>query len=305
MKKIILTIVLGNVMQYAIAQGCSDAGFCSLSVLKNQQGITKLKTSFTVGINYGSGEQNTSSINPYLEYSRKLNSAFSFQAKLTATYASGFLGSNFNAGDIFTFITHTSSTKNKGISFTLLGGLKLPLTSANDKNSSGKPLPLDYQSSIGTFDAIIGFNFIAHKKWEINGGLQVPVINSNKNSFFPDEYSDTRIKNFAPTNNFERKSDALLRLGYYVALPKSFTIKPNLLAIYHLSNDTYEDRFGKRQSIIGSDGLTLNGGVVFTKSFNKKSELELILATPFIVRDIRPDGLTRKAVINVQYKFNF
>lgn len=305
MKKIILIIVLGITVQYAMAQGCSDAGFCSLSVLKNQQSTNKYKNSFTVGMNYGSGEQSTSSMNPYIEYSRKLNSKLNFQAKLTATYASGFVGSNFNVGDAFAFITHTSLSKNKQNSFTLLGGIKLPFTSANDKNSNGKPLPLDYQSSIGTFDAIIGFNFVANKKWEVNTGLQVPVINSNKNSFFPDEYTDARIKNFAPTNNFERKSDVLLRLGYYITLPKSFTIKPNLLAIYHLGNDSYEDRFGKRQSINGSDGLTLNGGIVATKSFNQKSELELVIATPFIYRDIRPDGLTRKAVINFQYKFYF
>jgi hypothetical protein len=305
MKKISFLFCAVLFVSFATAQGCSDAGFCSLSVLKNQQNNNPNKNSFSIGANYGIGEQNTHSINPYIEYSRKLNSNFSLQTKITAAYATGFLGSSFNAGDIFGFVTYTTQSKNKLNSFSLLSGVKVPLTSSNDKNNSGYPLPLDYQSSLGTFDFIAGFNFIANQKWELNAGLQIPLINNNKNTFFPDEYSDPKALKFALTNNFERKSDALVRLGYYIKLPKSITIKPNLLAIAHLANDTYEDRFGKRQTINNSAGLTLNGGIVATKYFNTKNELELVTATPFIVRDIRPDGLTRSAVINLQYKFNF
>jgi hypothetical protein len=305
MKKVVTILSLLFIAQQAAAQGCSDAGFCSLSVLKNQQVQNKYKNSFSVGANYGSGEEQTNSINPYIEYARKLSNSFSIQTKITATYASGFLGSKFNVGDVFGFVTYTMPLKNKNNSFTWLGGIKIPLTVSNDKNSSGKPLPLDYQSSLGTFDVIAGFNFIAHKKWELNAGVQIPVINSNKNTFFPDEYADARISKFVATNNFERKTDLLLRLGYYINLPKSFYIKPNLLAIYHTADDTYENRFGKRKAIDYSNGLTVNGGVVITKNINDKNQLELVAATPFIVRDVRPDGLTRKAVINLQYKINF
>lgn len=305
MKKVTCITVFMLLAAHSFSQGCSDAGFCSLGILKNQQAQGQYKNSFSIGLNYGNGEQQTSSINPYLEYARKLNNRFSVQAKVTAVYASGFLGSKFNLGDAFGFVTYSMPSKNKQHGFTLLAGIKVPFTSSNDKNSNGKPLPLDYQSSLATLDAIAGVNFIANKKWELNAGVQIPVINSNKNSFFPDEYNDARIAKFVATNKFERKSDLLLRLGHYFSLPKGISIKPNLLAIYHMGNDTYEDRFGKRQSISNSQGLTLNGGIVTTKSFNQKNELELVAATPLIFRDVRPDGLTRKAVINLQYKFNF
>jgi hypothetical protein len=305
MKQILFALFLSILLERTAAQGCSDAGFCSLSVLKNQQNSNTFKNSFTIGLNYGSGEQSTSSINPYLEYARMLNSRFSMQVKITATYATGFLGNSFNLGDAFGFVTYRASPSNNKNSFVLLGGIKIPFTVSNDKNSNGKPLPLDYQSSLGTFDAIAGFNFIANNKWEINAGIQQPIVNRNKNTFFPEEYSDARASKFAPTNNFERKTDLLIRFGNYIKLPKSFTIKPNLLLIYHTANDTYEDRFGKRQTISHSRGITLNGGIVATKSFNQKKELELVLATPFIYRDTRPDGLTRSAVINLQYKLHF
>lgn len=305
MKKISFIIVILFASKLLIAQGCSDAGFCSLSVLKNEQSSHSYKNSFSIGANYGSGDQNTSTINPYIEFTRKLNKKWSVQAKITATYANGFLGSNFNAGDVFAFVTHSTTSKNTRHRFTWLGGIKLPLTTSNDKNKNSQPLPLDYQSSLGTFDAIVGFNYVANKKWELNTGLQIPVINSNKNSFFPSEFTDPQAMKFPPTNLFERKSDALVRVGYYIQLPKSITIKPNLLAIYHLGNDAYTNQFGKVQTLDNSQGLTLNGGVVVTKYFNTKNELELVAATPFVARTIRPDGLTRSAVINLQYKFNF
>jgi hypothetical protein len=187
----------------------------------------------------------------------------------------------------------------------ILAGVKIPFTSANSKNEHGKPLPLDYQSSIGTYDIITGVNYIIRNKLEFAAGLQVPVIQINKNTFFPEEYDDPRAREFAPTNNFRRKPDALLRAGYYIRLTSSVTIKPNLLGIYHLGKDTYENRFGSNTSIDGSAGLTLNGGIVVTKQLKNKDHLELIAATPFIARDIRADGLTRKAAFNLQYSIPF
>lgn len=299
---IILTISLFISVQ-SFAQGCSDAGFCSLGVLKNNvQDPTK--HTFSFGTSYGFGEQKTSTINPYAEYGVKFNDRLAFSTKLTATYANGFLGHAFDIGDLYGSIVYSpKSSGNNSVSF--IGGIKLPLTTANDKNSYGKPLSLDYQSSIGTFDAIGGINYIINKKWEFDAGLQVPVYQNNKNTYFPDEYTDPRALKFAPTNNFRRKSDVLARLGYYFNISSSFILKPNLLGVYHLGNDTYEDRFGQRQTIQNSDGLTLNGALTAVKKLKNGNSIEIIAATPFIVRTIRPDGLTRGLVLNVQYNFTW
>lgn len=288
-----------------LSQGCSDAGFCSLGILKTDNRITAKKYSLAVGANYGAGEQSTSTLNPYLEYTVRFNNRFTGQMKLTSAYASGFLGSTFNVGDIFGFINYTAKTKNAN-RLSLLSGIKIPLSHSNDKNEEGKPLPLDYQSGIGTYDLIEGINYIIKEKWEINAGVQIPVIQENKNTFFPDEYSDPRISKFTATNNFRRKSDALLRLGYYFRIKESsITLKPNILAIYHLGDDSYENRLGKREKIKGSDGLTMNAGIIAAKQFTNDNDLELIVASPFIVRDVRPDGLTRSLVVNIQYRFRF
>ena len=304
--KIVFFLFIGLSLRLTLfSQGCSDAGFCSLGVLKNNTTATGKKYSIAIGASYGAGEQNTSSFNPYLEYAVKVGNHLSYQVKITSVYANGFLGSSFNLGDVFGFVNYTAKPKSiNRVSF--LSGIKIPLSYANDKNKDGKPLPLDYQSSIGTFDLIEGVNYIIREKWELNAGIQIPIIQKNKNTFFPDEYSYPPISNFPATNNFKRKSDALVRVGHYLYLKKSsITLKPNILAIYHLGEDSYENRFGKRESINGSDGLTINAGIIASKRFKNNNQLEIVAAAPFIVRDSRPDGLTRSFVVNIQYSFIF
>ncbi|MFD1257683.1 hypothetical protein ACFQ3S_12815 [Mucilaginibacter terrae] len=304
MKKIYLTCIALLCTAYSFAQGCSDAGFCSLSVLKNN--ITdSANHTLSFGLNYGVGKEQTNITNAYVEYGTKINSRLSFQSKLTATYATGFLGSAFDIGDIYGTLNYSFKTK-ANYSINIIGGVKVPLTSGNHKNKDGKPLPLDYQASISTYDAIGGINYIVNHSWEFDAGIQVPVIQVNKSTYFPDEYSDPRAKEFAPTNNFKRKSDILGRIGYYIQFSASnITLKPSLLGIYHLGTDTYEDRFGQITAITGSDGFTLNGSIVGTKKFNNGNSLEVLVATPFIVRKVRPDGLTRVGVINLQYTIAF
>ncbi len=305
MKQLLFGLCCFLICNQVNAQGCSDAGFCSLGILKTNAPSTSKKYSLTIGANYGSGEQSTNTFNPYLEYAVRLNNRISGQLKMTAVYASGFLGSTFNVGDILGFINYAVKTNNNN-RLGLLSGIKIPLSHSNDKNDEGKPLPLDYQSSIGTFDIIEGINYIIKEKWELNAGIQIPVIHKNKNTFFPDEYTDPRITNFSATNNFKRKSDALLRMGrYFYFKQSSITLKPNILAIYHLGEDSYENRLGNRERIRGSDGLTVNAGIIATKRFRNENDLELIIAAPFVVRDIRPDGLTRSVVANIQYRFRF
>ena len=305
MKLSILLVLLTFLTPFLYAQGCSDAGFCSLGVLKNNATRSNMKNSIILGANYGAGEQGTSTFNPYFGYDIKGNERLGFQLKATATYASGSLGSNFNMGDVFGFVNYTPNpVATRRLSF--LSGIKIPLSVANDKNEEGKPLPMAYQSSLGTFDFIGGLSYIINNQWEVNAGFQIPVIQKNKNSFFPDEYPDSAINNFPPTNLLKRKSDALFRIGYYFHLKESsVTIKPNILGIYHLGEDSYQNRVGERENISGSKGLTLNLGLIASKRFRNKHELEFIVAAPTVVRDVRPDGLTRSLVINAQYNFNF
>ncbi len=298
MKKLFLLLVT-IVLVYAVnAQGCSDAGFCSLKYAANNSN----KNSIAIGNVSGVTDGQTFVNGTYISYAKQLSKRFLWDTKLTANYASGKLANNFNVGDVFTNISVAAwQNKTKQNSFTALAGIKIPLTAANDK-AGGKPLPMAYQVSLGTYDLLVGGSLQVNK-WEFTNAWQIPVSGENKNTFIK-EYSVSN--DFPTTNKFKRRADVLLRAAYNIKKAgNKFSFKPNLLAIYHLGKDSYEDIYAKRQLLPGSDGLTLNANVIAKYAINKTNSIELSLAAPFVVREVRPDGLTREFTAGIEYKISF
>lgn len=302
-KQLLLSVLILLFFNRCIAQGCSDAGFCTLQY--HQQQTTKenklLRNSITADINFGLGDGNTKILTPSLLYSRKISRNYSWDNKFTASYISGSLGSTFNTGDWYTTVNYAVPRRNKK-EINFLAGVKIPFTSANDK-INGQPLPMAYQTSLGTYDLLLGTAWVLNKKIDINAAFQLPVFNNNKNSFIKENSTDTH---FETTNKFNRKPDGLLRLGYILnSNNKKWMLRPNVLAIYHFGNDSYENIFGKRQIIPESSGLTLNLNIQAQYKISGSRAIGFSVATPVIVRDVRPDGLTRSLTIGVNYFFGF
>jgi hypothetical protein len=72
-----------------------------------------------------------------------------------------------------------------------------------------------------------------------------------------------------------------------------------------LTNDKYTDELEVEREIIGSQGLTLNGNVYLDYEINRKHLVQFNVGMPFIVRDSRPDGLTRSFIANLEYRIKF
>jgi hypothetical protein len=299
MKASFFTLLLLTLVQFVMSQGCSDAGFCSL---KYAAGAPAAKNSFSIGTVAGGGDGNTFVNNSYLSYTRQFSGRLFWDTKITANYASGSLAANFNVGDIFTTLSAKawqSPAKQQKLIF--LTGVKIPLTAANDK-AGGKPLPMSYQASLGTFDLLLGASYQLNN-WEFTNAWQLPLTGENKNSFI-DEYSIA--DDFPSSNKLKRKADVLLRAAYNFQKKGSrFAFKPNLLAVYHLGNDSYENIFSKRQILTGSKGLTVNANVIGKYLINATNSIGLSVAAPLVVRTIRPDGLTRSFTAGIEYKFSF
>lgn len=298
MKKYLLLLLAAAAVQGVYAQGCSDAGVCSLKYAA----ADSKKNSFAVGNVSGVTDGKTFVNSSYISYARRLTKFVSWDAKLTAGYASGKLANNFNAGDIFTSgLFRLWQGKTKQQSLVLLAGIKIPLTAANDK-AGGKPLPMAYQASLGTYDFAAGANVLIGK-WEFTHAWQLPLTGENKNSFI-EEYAGSA--DFPTTNKFKRSADALLRVARAIKTEgRKLSFKPALLAIYHTGEDSYEDIYGKRQRLEGSKGLTLNANIISKYMVGKSGSIELSLAAPFVVRKLRPDGLTREFTAGVEYKISF
>ncbi|MGO4707949.1 hypothetical protein AB4Y90_02300 [Chryseobacterium sp. 2TAF14] len=282
------------------AQGCSDAGFCTVNSLKphNANDSVSLKNQLKIGFSVGQADHNISAYSQYLEYNRQINSKLGVSAKATSILQTGNEVSAFGLSDIY---LNSNYRLDKNIMFTL--GTKIPLTNGNTLKN-GNALPMDYQSSLGTFDLIIGIGYQI-KKLQLVAALQQPLT-QNKNQFVAESYpANSVFRNFQTTKDFKRSGDILLRASYPIRISNNFQLTPGLLNIYHLSNDKFTNLNGSQQQIEGSEGLTINGNLFLDYKLNESNALQLSIGAPFLIRDIRPDGLTRSFIANLEYSFRF
>lgn len=299
MKTLIITAFLLIFFNASYSQGCSDAGICSINKSNNSLG-EQYKNTFELATLFGTGTGDITYVTPYISYSRKINNKIDVNAKITFSSVQGNFGTRASFGDGY-LIGSYKFEKKKTLLWSILLGGKFPFNSSNLKINSFS-IPLDYQSSLGTFDLFLGTN-LGYKKWDFNAVLQIPIFNNNRNSYF-DAFSNSN--EFPTTNLFKRKSDALFRTTYTLNTKnKKFNFKPNILFIYHLGEDSFENIYGKRENYNGSEGLTINGNLKTFYNIDKQKSIEISVATPFLVRDIRPDGLTRSFVAGLAYLYSF
>jgi hypothetical protein len=285
---------------YTYGQGCSDAGFCTINSFKpNSTDTTEVvNNQFKIGAFFGKADNSISVYGNYLEYNRQLGKKFGLDAKLTTLAQNGNGISSFGLSDVFLNASYRASEK---IKFTL--GTKIPLSSAN-KSFDNLPLPMDYQASLGTFDIVFGIGYEVNKI-QFVAAIQQPLTQNN-NQFIATKYPiNSELSTFQSTNKFERSGDVLLRVSYPININSKLKLTPSILPIYHLTNDKYTDEFNVKQKIKGSQGLTLNGNAYLDYEINSKSSIQLNLGMPFMVRDSRPDGLTRSFIANIEYRIKF
>ncbi len=297
---LIVITLLTFVLNDAFCQGCSDAGFCTINNFKPN---SKLSTEgsnnhLKFGLFFGKADHSIAVYGNYIEYSRQLNQKFGIDAKLTTLAQNGNDISVFGFSDIFLNANYRASDK---MHLTL--GAKLPLSKAN-KIHNNLPLPMNYQASLGTFDLIFGIGYEV-AKIQLVAAIQQPLT-QNENQFLASEWpSDSKLTAIQSTNQFQRSGDVLVRVSYPIKINSKLKLTPSLLPIYHLKNDNYTDEFNIKKEIIGSKGLTLNGNVYFDYEINPKNAIQINIGTPFVVREARPDGLTRSFIANLEYKIIF
>lgn len=308
MKKLfLLALIFFAVIKNTNAQGCSDAGVCTIHSIKNNTATERendsAKNEFVIGFNFGKGEKSISYYTTEIEYTRSIFNHTSLTGKIGYAFISGELANTSGLTDLFLSVNHAFDTKsNWQKSFVI--GLKLPFDKANITKKNIH-LPMPYQTSLGTTDLVLGLNFI-HQSFGATIAVQQPLKPINGNNFLPGDYPGNSIAaGYLPTNKFSRKGDVLLRLSYNFDLDKKLSIRPSFLSIYHEANDTYLDENKVRKEIAHSQGVTINGNIFFGYEFTKTSGLELSLGAPFVIRDKRPDGLTRHFVAALNYKFIF
>lgn len=306
-KAILKTLLLPSVFLLSLnayGQGCSDAGVCTMNSFKptNNDSTSKQKTNqIKIGAFLGRADYNITVSGLYLEFNKQFNKKFSADFKLNSLAQSGNNLSNSGLSDFIVNGNYQIKEKSK---FTL--GLKIPFSKADDQSITlrGFDFPMDYQSSLGTFDLILG---VGHqfKKIQLIAAYQQPLI-QNANSYDASNFeSDSFLNNIQTTNNFKRSGDIMVRVSYPFKVKKNLNLVASLLPIYHLQNDKFTDRFKVEKEIEGSQGLTVNGNIYLDYSINSSNNLQFNVGMPFLVRKSRPDGLTRIFIATLEYSLKF
>lgn len=297
---LLVALLFGFATNYSYGQGCSDAGFCTMNNFKpnSRDSNEVFKNQFKLGAFFGKADNSISVYGNYFEYNRQLSDNFGFDVKITTIAQNGNGITTFGISDFFVNANYKASEKLK-----FLLGAKIPLSNST-KTNDNQHLPMDYQASLGTFDLIFGLGYEINK-FQFVVAVQQP-LSQNKNQFIANNLPvNSMLREFQSTKNYQRSGDILLRVSYPIIINPKIKLTPSILPIYHFSNDKFTDEFNVTKEIEGSEGLTLNVNAYLDYEINNKNVIQLNVGLPLIVRDARPDGLTRSFISNLEYRFKF
>ncbi|MBL7683792.1 MAG: hypothetical protein JNK00_10570 [Flavipsychrobacter sp.] len=307
-------IALASVTNVA-AQGESDPGFTNIGAMRwgaaaiiTEDEYEFQRAHFSVGHTFSQGERDVKYHIPQLEVRLPIMETGYFDVRFPILSASGDLGNKWGAGDLTAAYTHVFKADPETWTLQATGGLMFGMTTANSGDVN-RPLPMAYQSGLGSTDAIVGFNATWKEYLSISAGYQQPVFRYNENEYFrSSNINDPVYSNseYIIGRKLYRNGDVMMRLeGRFATNRIGFSAGP--LAMYHLRNDLYEDRTGLWHEIQDSKGFTLSGvGNIFVRFGRYGSfKLDVTGSLPFIKRDVRADGLDRQYTLMPRFTFFF
>ncbi|UXX81066.1 hypothetical protein N7E81_08130 [Reichenbachiella carrageenanivorans] len=302
-----------------VAQGCSDAGFCTMGAMKpdqtfNKKVDVKLRS---IELSYYYGETTLSPIVQVanLDASFSITKNLGVQVKVPYQWVNGNFDNTSGMGDISLSATQRVKSTNKyDINATL--GMKIPSNDANKKDSGSKTpeaeglsLPMYYQTSLGSFDLVAGVSMIS-SKWMFATGIQA-ALTANNNQFWrgewlPPVYPDEDYALLYPNaTKLKRGTDVMIRIERNFRF-SNYSFNVGLLPIYRITKDQIEDRdTGEYVKLEGTTGLALTALTSFTYHFDVTHSLKVSYGKKITDREVNPDGLTRKQVFIVAYGFRF
>ena len=292
-KKIVLSLSGLLISAGLAAQGCSDAGVCTAGSMGEFYN-SKPRSFLSIGQSFGRGEAGISVFVTQLTAQFQLSDHTAFQVKIPYQINQGSYATTSGLSDPIFVISHDLGRESEA-RYNLNVGVKIPSGAANQE-LDGIALPMPYQTTLGSFDLLAGFSF-TYGGFLASIGFQQPLT-ANQNAYNGMPLNGVT---FDTTVNFLRKPDLVFRIAQGFDW-HNWTFSAGALPILHLGEDTYETALGERGEINGSGGLTLNLTADIVRKLGDRNRLVLNLAAPVIVREARPDGLTRSFVMGLTWR---
>ena len=284
------------VTKQSFSQGCSDAGACSIGSMDEiSEEIKPPKFRLSYDQNVGLGEKFTFISTTSVIFEHRFLKSTSFVVRIPFIFTSGNLGNSTGIGDVLvSFIQQVFHGQNSQLGILVGGKLR---TNNSDFTFVGNPLPMAYQTSLGTYDIIGGIEYI-YKTWNFYFAYQHP-FGRNENQYLHPEGETDEKKLYYESAQLKRGDDIAFRVQKTFYLENGQILIPGILPIYRIQKSEII-RNDKPEILEGSDGLTLNLFLTYSKKLKKNTIISLTGAFPVIDKDYRADGLTRNFVLSIR-----
>lgn len=243
------------------------------------------------------------------DMSFSLGNKYSFQLKVPYQAAlSGTMDETAGMGDISLCLTRSlRSTERYELNLSVGG--KIPSNDSDRKATGrfeGNPLPMYYQTSLGTYDVISGLSLLT-RNWLFATGIQIP-LNKNNNQFlwgqWPDYPDQNYVLKYGRARELKRGIDVMVRVERNFRFSQ-FNYSVGLLPIYRITNDEITDAAGQRFKPEGARGLAMSAIATAGYSLDVRNSMRLLVGHKIVQRKENPDGLTRELVVTVSYNHRF
>lgn len=306
-----LTLLFGLILSpvWVQAQGCSDAGFCSMGALRSDQKFSrrinfKLR-SVEVGQYVGMTRFKDYILATTAEATFGFNAYNYVHVKLPYQTTLGQLANVSGLSDVSLSYTRTLRAEE---TWQINGsvGMKIPTHQPNIRTEDGRSLPMYYQPTLGTYDIILGLSYI-NQDWLFATGVQHALTRTPSDFLWADwegHPMEQMALMYPQGNQLKRGTDVMFRVERNLRLGNK-NFYTGLLPIYRINNDVITLPDGTLKEMLGSKGLAmtwLNGAGY---QFSVRSGVKAMAGIRVVERDQNPDGLSRKFVLSFGYEYRF
>lgn len=295
-KNILVLLVVVFVHGLISGQGCSDAGACSIGSMDQQEDADLPKIKLSYDQSFGLGEKFIFISQSAITLEHRIFKNTSYIVRVPFIFTTGNLGNSSGIGDVLVSVVQQVYQKNRSQLGFLLGA---KLKSNNSGFSfNGNPLPMAYQTSLGTYDIIGGVQYI-WKTWNFYLAYQHP-FGRNNNQYLNNPAITDPKKIYYESAQLKRGDDLAFRMQKDFGLKKQQTLQTGIMAIYRIQKSEIVKN-DENVVLAGTRGITLNLFLTFAKRLKSNEIIYITAAFPVVERAYRADGLTRNFVLSIRF----